>query len=75
VEEGITGEDSLSPEESEVPAIAVFTCDAGRKTASPRIRDMRVSEGPKLMNPSQSRIRQPRRPNTSDSGMFFPRSF
>jgi hypothetical protein len=45
VEEGITGEDSLSLEESEVPAIAVFTRDAGRKTASPRIRDTRVLEG------------------------------
>src|ERR1700685_3214420 len=62
VEEGMTGEDSLSAEESEVPAVAVFTRDAGRKTASPRIRDMRALEGPKSMNTSRSRIRQPRRP-------------
>ena len=40
-----------------------------RKSSSPRIRDVRVLEIPKRgSNPSRSRIRQPRRPNTSDSG-------
>jgi hypothetical protein len=66
----MTGEDSLSAEESEVPAVAIFTRDTGRKTASPRIHDMRALEGPKSINPSRSRIRQPGRPNTSYSGMF-----
>lgn len=40
-----------------------------RQSSSPRIRDIRVLEAPKRSpNPSRSRIRQPRRPNTSDSG-------
>ena len=71
VEEGMTGKDALSAEESEVPAVAVFRCDAIRKTTSPQIRDTRVLEGPKSTNPSRSRIRQLRRPNTRDSGMFL----
>jgi hypothetical protein len=78
VEEGMTGEDPRSVEDDELPVSVVFTRDIGRKSGSPRVRDIRVLEAPKSMNPSRSRIRQPRRPNTSDSGMFllfFPDCF
>jgi hypothetical protein len=61
----MTGEEPLSAEESDVPVIAVFTCDAG-KTASPRVRDARMLEGPKSINIPCSCIRQPRRPNSCD---------
>ena len=71
VQEGMTEEEPLSAEESEVPVIAVFTCDAGKKTASPRIRDTRVLEWPKSINPSRSCIHQPKRFNTCDSGTFL----
>ncbi|KIM81374.1 hypothetical protein PILCRDRAFT_499863 [Piloderma croceum F 1598] len=54
VEEGMTGEEPLSAEESEVPVIAVFTRDAGKKTASLRVSDTRVSEGPKFISFSYS---------------------
>ena len=54
-----------------MPADAVFTRDAGRKTRSPRIRNTRMLEGPKSTNTFRLRIRQPRQPNISDSGMFF----
>lgn len=77
VEEGMTGEDSSlsAEEENEGLPVAVFTRDAGRRTASPRVRDMRTLEGSKSTNPSRSRIRQPRRPNTSDSTSSTRSSF
>jgi len=46
---------------------ATFTRDGGRSSGSPRIRDMRTLESPRVTNQSRSRIRQPRRPATGDS--------
>jgi len=46
VADGVIGEEPLSVEESEEPVIAGFVCDAGKKTASPRVRNTRVLEGP-----------------------------
>jgi hypothetical protein len=78
VEEGMRGEDpQRGVEEDGVPGVsvsvsAVFTRDVGRKSGSPRVRDIRVLETPRsTTNSSRSRIRQPRRPNTSDSGALF----
>jgi hypothetical protein len=68
VEEGKNDEDSQSIEDQETPASPAFTRDGGRTNGSPRVRDMRTLETPKSTNPSRSRIRQPRRPNTGDSG-------
>jgi len=48
-------------------APVVFTRDSGSRSGSPRVRDIRVLETTKSTNPSRSRIRQPRRPNTSES--------
>jgi hypothetical protein len=53
------------------PAGAVFRRDSERRSRSPRVRDRRVLETPKVSNPSRSRIHQPRRPNPSDSGIYL----
>ena len=55
------------------PASAPVPVREGGRSGSPR-----VVEAPRSANPSRLRIRQPRRPNTSDSGslfFFFYRSF
>jgi hypothetical protein len=43
----------------------VFTQDVGMKSGSPYFRNIRL-----LTSPSRSRIRQLRRSNTSDTGLF-----
>lgn len=52
------------------PTLVLFTRDV-RRGGSPRVRDGKLlgGEAPsRTTNPSRARIRQPRRPNTSDSG-------
>ena len=61
-EQGNIGDDFVHPRSYS------FTQEPS-KSSSPRMRDVRVLEIPKRgRNASRSRIRQPRRPNTSDSG-------
>jgi hypothetical protein len=67
-EEGRTSAAPQFAEDKAVAAGAVFIQDGGSKGGSPRVRDMSALEAPRATNPSPSRIRQPRRPNTSDSG-------
>lgn len=42
-----------------------------RRGDSPRVRDARLSDSPRVTYASRSRICQPKRPNTSDDGAFF----
>jgi len=52
-----------------VLASPAFIRDGGRTNGSPLVRDIRALETPKSTNPSRSRIRQPRWPNTGDSAL------
>jgi hypothetical protein len=68
VEERKNGEDDQYAEDQEVLA----TWDGGMMNESRLVRDIRALETPKSTNPSRSRIRQPRQPNTGDSGSSLP---
>jgi hypothetical protein len=57
------------PEDIEAPVSPTFIREGGRRSRSPRLRDMRFLESlpPKSTDPC-SKIRWLRRPNTGDSG-------
>ena len=58
--------DSQVLEDGALGPHATFARDGSRSSGSPRIRAL---ESPRTTNQSRSRIRQPRRPTTVDSGL------
>jgi|SRR5882762_1366735 hypothetical protein len=56
--------DSESP-----PSVLKREVGVGRRH-NPRVRVLKLLESPRAADVSKSRIRQPRRPDTSDSGAF-----
>ena len=63
------GGDSQVLEDGLLATHAMFARDGSRSSGSPRIRDIRALESPRTTSQSRSRIRQPRRPTTGDSGL------